>query len=263
MPVSLFDYLTLRRPPVGRIVFALGKLRLIAVEAKEPGLLALVDAAEKQGRHTLALQREWETVKATRSKARGSAATLDIEFDQSWVALNAMLKGQSLGSLDKHVSEAATMLLTKVFPRGVGALTQQSFELQLAESESILEDLRTVYAPQVQLLGLGRHVAAIGDVARRFRVELQKEEKRLTWDEVFAGQTRAQELYAGVVFNILGRYPTDDPACVARRTELLAEVNRQDKLLLDLYRRRHPTLDVNPDTGDVVDQPIPAEEDAA
>lgn len=262
-PVSLFDYLSLRRPPAGRSVFALGQMRKIVDEAREPGLLALIDAAIGQGRRTLGVQREWEDVKSTRSRRRGDASVIDIEFDQAWVALNAMLAGQSLGSLDKEVSEAAKTLSAKVFPRGLGALTQQSFELQLAESQSILEDLETKYASQVRILGLSRHVALIRDIACRFRVELEKNEQKLTWDEVTAQQTRAQEFYAGVIFNVLGRYPNDLPANVTRRAELLQEVNRQDQLLFDLYRRRRPSLDINPDTGEVVDEPPPSEDDAA
>lgn len=262
-PVSLFDYLSLRRAPAGRSVFALGQMRKVADETREPGLLALIDAAIAEGRRTLALEREWEEVKSTRTRRRGDASLIDIEFDQAWAALNAMLAGQSLGSLDKQVSEAAKMLSAKVFPRGLGALTQQSFELQLAESQSILQDLDTKYAPQVRILGLSRHVALLRDIAFRFRIELEKNEQKLTWDEVAARQTRAQEFYAGVIFNVLGRYPTDLPAHVMRRAELLQEVNRQDRLLFDLYRRRRPSLDVNPDTGEVIDEPLPSEDDAA
>lgn len=257
MPASAFSYLSLRRPPEGRAIFALGKMRLIASDEREPGLKPLIDGAIEQARETLRLERGWVAVKATRTTRRGDAAALDIGFDQAWMAFESAVKGQLFGPPADPVRQAAEKVLKKVLPAGASAITQQSFEQQLAASDSAIEALETDFRPQVELLNLGRHVSTLKAFAEDFRAELHKDARpEVTWDEVISARRRTQELYAGVVFHVLGRYADAEPASVARREELLAEVNRQDDLLKDLYRRHRPEVDIDPDSGEVVDEPV-------
>lgn len=264
MPASLYDYLSIRRHPTGRMVFALGKTRLVASEEREPGLITRVDKAVTHGRSTLALERKWDGVRVTRSSRRGDAAIIDIEFDNAWKTFASLIQGQVFGPPDDPVRKAAEEVLANAFPLGVSAVTQKSYELQLEAADSILGSFDEELAPHAKLLGLTRHLDGLKSIGGRFRIELEREEKPLAWSTVAASKVRTQELYAGVILNILGRYPDDDAASVERREALLSEVNRQDALLRDLYRRHRPALDVDADTGEVLGEQTPVSEvDAA
>lgn len=195
MAASAFSYLSLRRPPEGRAIFALGKMRLVASEQREPGLRSLIDGATEQARETLRLERGWVGVKATRTTRRGDAAALDIGFDQAWMAFESAVKGQVFGPPNDPTRQAAEEVLAKLLPAGASAITQQSFELQLASSDSALEALESDFARHVKLLNLGRHVSALKSFAESFRAELHKDARpAVTWDEVISARRRAQEL---------------------------------------------------------------------
>lgn len=258
MPVSLFEYLSIRRPPTGRSVFALYKMDAIAAPEREPGLHEHIEKAISHGHVTLGLERDWLHQRANQSTRRGDAMLVDNEFDRSWSSLHSYLRGQILGPPADPVRVAAETVLARALPLGVGAVTQLSFELQLGASDAVLELFSGELAPYVPTLRLERHIDSIKEVSGRFRKELEKETRPLTWDKVAAAQARMHELYAAVILNVLGRYVGEDHASRARREALLSEVNRQDALLGDLYRRRRPVVDVDPESGEEVAPPEPA-----
>lgn len=252
MLVSLFDFLTLRRPPMGRMLFALNRILELSDEEREPGLAALIVQAQRQGRKASNLQIEWDRQKKTRSVARGNARVVDSKFDQAWNALWSALQGPVMLDLNDELSETAKKMIDVIFPMGLGAFTTLPFELQLDASDGILEKLDSDHQQEIEFLGLGRYVERIRELGNELRVELAKFNKDLEWEDVAHEQNLARDLYAGVILNVLGRYPHNDKVCVKRRSELLEEVLRQDRILHDNNRRRRPTADLDPDTGELL-----------
>lgn len=255
MPVAVSAYLNRRRLLTGRASYALRQIHKTASEEREPGLRRRIERAREQAKRTLLLEREWDNVKSNRTRARGNAAEIDLEFDEAWRATERAVRGQLIGDATDPARAAATKLIDRVFPLGTAGITQQPFEIQLEKSDAVLDLLESdKLAPHVRTLHLERHVAALRDISRRFRIELEKEPKALTWNEVVAEQNRTHELYSGVLIDVLDRYSDpDDEDGITRREELLAEPNRQDAAMYEFYRRQRKPLDVDPETGAVVE----------
>lgn len=252
MLVSLFDFLRLRRPPMGRLLFALSQILKKIDDKREPGLRERVEEAAKEARKALALQREWDSMKLDRTQRRGDAVLVDLKFDQAWRALESFLQGHIMPNLEDGISETAQMLKDEIFPRGLGALTKQPFEIQLAESDFILSDLKTRFKREIVLLGLERHLSNIAQLADQLRQELAKRDESLEWEDVLNHRSNALDSYASVIFNILAQHSSTHSDSVKRRSELLHEVLRQNDLLLDFHRRRRTPIDVHPETGELL-----------
>lgn len=267
MPVSNEEYSPLLQVTPGRAVFATNTMRKLVDEAREPGLIGRIDIALASGREALRINRQWGKQKASgAAQRRGDAAVIDIEFNASWKALESTVSGQIFGAKERPMRVAAEAIRDEVFAQGIGAITQQAYEEQLSRADEALEALRRQpLADHVHRLRLEEHLLVLDDVGNRLRVELEKHAKVISWEDVTAASARARELYLGVIFTVLSFYWDGSPAAVARREELLKEVNRQNAALAEAYRRHRPLLDVDPDTGDVLEEDAvePAAEPAA
>lgn len=257
MTLPLFSDLNFRRLPAGRMLFAYSCIRSVLDEEREPGLADLLSKAEEAARSLRDLQLKWTVAKRKRSHARGNAYQVDLKFDRAWKGVKSMLDSHFLAGFEDELSAAAKVLNDIMFPRGLAGLTKQPFEIQLSESELILMKLEAEYQKEVALLRLEPYVARLKELAEELTIELSKREVNIKWAEVAEARFQAEEFYAGVIANILGRYPNPHSSDIARRSELLREVRRQNDLVIRNYRRRRNPADIHPQTGELLREEFP------
>src|SRR5690606_20690897 len=133
-----------------------------------------------------------------------------------------------------------------------------------------MDAMQTRFANELEAdivtLNLGAKLAQLSKLVEAFRAELEKTRADLAWDTVLAAQNEGHELLAELFVTILAAHKARTPENEERRAALLAEYDRQDRIVFEAQRRRRRVLDVDPETGadlppDETLQPL--EEDAA
>jgi hypothetical protein len=258
---QIADLLQMRRFTSGRAAFAAKLVRDLARARKEEDIeedsQEVIDSAQT----ALGKRREWAKGLAEASGARGGGKALELDnrLDRLVSAIYNNAHG-FVRSLEPDAPEAkqANELLSNLFPRGVADITNKAFEDEAAAVQLLLKDLRGRFAPHSRALGLTALVTQLAQVHDAFSSALgQTAPTRVSHDEVTATENATQELLAGLIVSISAKHRGTDPTVVARRTELLAPILDQDERILDSLRRRRPVSDVNPETGQEVDDPPP------
>lgn len=259
---SLQSYIPIPRLTTGRRLFVLQSMLAIACKRGEQAIIDALQESIEFDRHTLLLEEQWKTVRDNRSTRRGDASVIDNALDQAINSVATVARGHASGDPKKPRPVAANTILQTLFPNGVSAITQQSFEEQLESVVLFLSKCLTL-EDEIRLLGLEDRVAEIGELTTRFRIELEKTPKgQVTWDQVRAAYNEGHERYLSIHALILGKYWRRDVEHTALREEIFAEHNRQIEIVQDKRRRKVPVLDVHPDTGEEIGDPVAEEIEA-
>src|SRR5699024_11092442 len=100
--------------------------------------------------------------------------------------------------------DAAKRLRKRLYPDGVGAITQRSFEEQLGLVDAMLHLLEGELAPDVRLVHLERHVRHMREQADALLAELARPEPEyVTYDQVRACDGALHEALCEVAVAIL------------------------------------------------------------
>lgn len=266
MSTSLLKYFNIRRLPTGRLLFVLNDIRQVAVGLHLQGLVTEVDEAIAHAKKTLELELQWRTRKSDPSKKRGDASIIDSQIDTLLGGIQSIVSGQSVGDESDPAVPAARRFLSSIFPLGLGGITNQSFEQQLGYMDAMQLRFANELKDDVKTLGLGAKLSQLSTLVEAFRKELEKTRNEITWNSVVAAQNEGHELLADLFVSIFACHKKRDPETLKRRAALLAEYDRQDRIVYEAQRRRRKVLDVDPDTGLELpsDDALPAvEEDAA
>lgn len=258
MKGSVQPYLKFRQLPTGRRIFALQQMLVEARKLEWASLVTFLEDAIRQARQTLELELRWYVTRDDRSVKRGDAVVLDVQIDGQFGAMESIAKAQAVGDTSDPDVKAAQDFVQAVFPLGLTAITQQDFEAQLQHMDLLVERFQGDLRGAVEQLGLQKQVGRLVPLVEQFRAELAKAKEPLTFNQVRAAQQEGLERFAAAVVQVLGTYWDRDETSTARREALLAEANRQDELVAESLRRRRPVLDVDPDSGNEVDEPQPA-----
>ncbi|TDP77660.1 hypothetical protein [Bradymonas sediminis] len=257
MQTGLFHLLNMRQMPTGRRVFVMRKIRAAAESLGATEIVDRCDEALAWDAQTMDMELAYLSDKGQESRARGEAQRFDQQIDARLAAMAAIAQASTVGEAGDPVVEAAHRFMAEVFPLGVAALTQLSFEEQLAAVDRLLGRFVAPgdLAAAVDQLGLRRYVTHLGPLVARFRQELEAESvARVTFDKLESARARGRDLLAGVVFLAAATYYRRTPDDTAARNALLHELYRQDALLGEAFRRGRKVVDIDPETGLV--QPV-------
>lgn len=266
MSNSLLKYFNIRRLPTGRLLFVLNSIRQVAVGLHLRELVAEVDAAIAHAKKTLDLELQWRTRKSDPSKRRGDALLIDSQIDTLLGGVQNIVNGQAVGDDNDPAVPAAKRFLASIFPLGLGGITNQSFEQQLGFMDAMKVRFDTELEDDIKVLGIGNKLAQLSKLVEAFRQELEKTRDDLVWETVAAAQNEGHELLSELFVSILSAHKARTPQNAERRAALLAEYDRQDRIVFEAQRRRRRVLDIDPDTGAELppDESLPPlEEDAA
>ena len=140
--------------------------------------------------------------------------------------------------------------MASVFPEGAAAITHMSYENELAATEVLLHDLKATHAEAVVTLGLVPFVERLSMLVSQFREALTEESVReISYDQLRQAQTEGQEAMLRVVARIIADHSGTSAEETARRQELLAPIQAQNRRLAERYSSRRGVIDVDAQTG--------------
>lgn len=240
----------------GRRIFALTQTEALALEAGHTALANHCHAAVINDRETLQLEAQWATDKNA-SQYVVEAKQVDILVD---VALGALRDSVDADARDAAPGDALGIAAAKLhqilFPNGLAAINNAPFVEQLAEVQRINGTLQSAeWSTVVNDLGLGRRLARLVELEKRYADAIAVSPKTVTFADVKDARTKGQQLMLQTVAMILGLHPSDSAADVEARAKLLAPILRQNEAIRTYLRARRSIEDVDPDTGAVVTSP--------
>lgn len=240
----------------GRRLFALTEVQKLALDSGHAALGTHCAAAIAHDRDTLQKEALWSNDKSA-SQYAPEAKQIDIVMDVALGALRDSLEADGRDAAPGDVlGEAATKLLYVLFPQGLAAVTNAPFVDQLAEVQRIIACLQSAEcASVVSDLGLGRRLARLVELEKRYALAIAQTTKTISFAEVKDARTKGQQLMLQAVAMILGLYPSESDTDTAARAKLLGPVLRQNELIRAYMRSRRTVDDVDPDTGTVVSTP--------
>ena len=175
---------------------------------------------------------------------------------------------RTIGAISRIASEAAATLVNttqgehgqlvveKALPNGASGITSKSYVEQTTETTNIIALFKGELAPMIDSLGLGIYVDQLETLNNEFREILAAGPREgVTTDEVRAANELGQNNLVQAVVMILGTYPSSSEEDLVARKEFLAPISRQNKLIYEYLRRRRVVADVNPDTGELSEEP--------
>lgn len=265
---DLSDYLDFKHMPSGRDGFALTQTRGLVEDklGSSSPLLPIIDDAIAQGREAVRIEFNWQAAKKRDEDAsRGESLALKQQITRKLSNLFSILEGRSDG--DDDVAVEAREIIATVFPNGVAGVSKQSFEDMLASLQTMLADhLDGPLAEAVTTAGVEREVQLLRGLTDRFaRALVPLPCGQVSYDKVQVAQHALHEAVCEVIVEILhatakrnfvppeGSAPMTDADRVRLREELLAPLNFQQELVAEARARHTKPLDVNPDTGEVID----------
>ncbi len=232
----------------GRRIYALGRIRALLEGHGVAEILPAVDAAIAHDREVLEMTARW---RRGRGAGGGELRALDGVVDRTLGTIDRLLAHYSQDG-DDAVADRASAVRGRLFPDGVGHHTSLPYVEQIAATERVL----TIAGAAENLAWMTAH--GLSPLVRRLRaaqdefaaaVNERDTSTPLSWDEIKAAQSAGQELYLQVVALIAGRFATD----AEMRTELLKPVWEQNQAIQEYRRRRGSVRDVDPDSGEELD----------
>lgn len=249
--MAVTTFINLRKMPTGRHRFSLQQIRERADLAGFNTIVEKIDRALTRAQRTQRLELRYAESKNSPSKARGEAQRIDKMIDEQLVAIYKFVDANRIGDDSEPAVKAAKAILTKLFPAGVGAITQQAFEVQLSTMDTMMEVFATRLSTQVQTLHLERHLNRLGRLIEDFRAELNRNETRsVTFEQVRAARDDLHSQTCKVVAAIIATLDEEDSHTVHQRDQLLAPLRDQQARVADARRRQRQPTDIDPETGE-------------
>jgi len=259
---SLGDYFELNEMPTGRWLFAL-RGASEELDALEIGSLReAAEGAREVGRSVLDLEMRWETFKG-KSRARGDARKFKLEIVRLLGGVHAVCQARAEGPVDDPRVAAAETLLETCFPSGLRGVVEQPYEVFLGTVRTLVRGWRGALSEQVVALGLGPDVDHIAARLDSLDSELRPGVAGgVDYEDVQAAREGLHEAGCALLSRVIAHFAlAGDGAEVEReaaatRERVLAELNRQQRLVAETRSRHRPVLDVDPETGVEVDPDV-------
>lgn len=249
--MSVSSFVNLRRMPTGRHSFSLQQMRERADVMGLNIIVEKIDRALVAARRTQQLELGYAKTKASTSIARGEAARIDNLIDEQIGAIYRLVEANRVGDKADPGVKAAQDILETLFPAGVGAITQLSFEEQLSTMDAMMEALGGRLLGQAQTLHLGRHLDRLERLIEEFRSELNMRKARnVTFAQVREARDELHEQMCKVVAAIIATLDEEDAQTVRQRDRLFAPLLFQQERVAEARKRQRQPLDVDPETGE-------------
>lgn len=265
--MELKQFITVLELSTGRRLFALLRVLRVALTLGLPQLVQLLEQAIAHDRQTHRLDLRWYATRESRPST--SIVSLDARVDRAIKALRDGAVAQAEGAAaGDPVHQLVAAFLAEVLPVGVYAITSLPYVEQLNALEDIVENLGGSLAPMVAELGLGRQADRLSELLPQYRDAVNGAADgngAVEFTTVRAARQRGQHYLHEVIAMILGLYyRADDPEHQDARAQLLGPIVAQNEAVRTYLRARRSVRDVDPETGEPVDEPgAPTADEAA
>ena len=248
---SLQPYFSFYQFPTGRRLFAMRRVAEVARHNQLAETATLADAAVAQAQRAAEREASWRRSRGTTPGKRKRAGNLDAAIDRTLGGMVAQLGGTVRAFGSEGIGATAAALLSQLFPEGATAITNLSYEEELAATEVVVNELNGAHAEDADAVGLTPFVRRLELLVSDFRDALKEEDVReISYDEVRADQAEGQELMLRVAAKILGDYGGTSEEHARLRSELMAPIMSQNRRIGERFSSRRPPSDVNPETGE-------------
>ena len=244
IPISAFLKLYIFTP--GRRVYALRRLREVAIERGVHDLVPAIDEALAHEERTAALESAWGI---TQAEIETRPREIDPQIDRTLLLIDQILRHHA--DRNSEAGRRAGELVAALFPQGVSHHIRLPYIDQLTANERVLAILESSERQAwVERLGLSMLAASLRERNLAFgqALRLREQGASVTFADVRAARDRGQEMLLEIVARILGRYAT--PADAELRTALLQPIADQNESIRLYRRRRRRVVDVDPTTGE-------------
>jgi hypothetical protein len=258
MVSQMFDLYVL---PTGRRAFA---LRGVIDAAKDGGHKDLEKAARalltREGQ-VAAMEAAWATAAVT-NKAVESAELRELDADVDRLVTGVRTTGEARlralpRALRKARGPAIQAFLSKYYPNGAQAITNQSYPEEYEAVLAMVKSMRAHDAALVGALGLAPYLDDLEAVLPAYLAAIKASGKTATavaYKELLASRAEAHEAYCLLVAKVLVGVEA-----TAARDALLEPVVAQQEAMRAYYSRRAVVQDVDGETGEPVVTPsVPA-----
>lgn len=258
MSELIYQFINTIRLTSGRRLYALRRVREVAVNQKMENLLVVVDEAVAVNEQVYSNERAWQRTREL-PQARGNAVAIDTAIDR---ALGGIFKqlGNIAGAMEgTELASRAQALCTRLFPSGLQPVVHQTFEDQLSSNQSILTDLQGDVAG-VNELGLSVYVKRLAELVPQFEAEMNSaKQPELSWNQLCAARDLGEVHLRRVIAAILssGKVTPEDEAV---RAKLIAPIQYQLDLTTNSRNAKSGSVDVDPENGDEVPVATPEQQ---
>ena len=235
----------------GRRIYALSQLHARALELDLESIATRAEAAIEHDKHVLSLD-------AARRRPRTAARVREADHEVDRI----------IGTIDRVLAhfarreDEAVALLDELLPEGLSAHIRQPFVDQRAANQRILDTLRE---PERQAWlserGLSVFVKELEQAQLEFAeaYDARYAPKGPNYAEVKAASDEGQARYLELLAMVLAA-TLDQPE---RRAELLAPFILQEREVAALRRSRRPLVEVDPSSGQPLEDEPPLLQDAS
>ena len=247
---SLFALYTLTP---GRRIYSLNGVRKLVVPLNLVQLTKVIDAAITHDRQVLDMDAQWRARKAAKSSP---VRAKDNAVDRVLTMIDRLL---SHYAQDEDNPGTAAALLATLFPVGVTHHTRLTFVEQAAANERVLAILEAdTHAKWLNTHGLHALIEELRAAHDVFAATLRGRNATNgpSWDDVKAGRENGQEMYLQVVANIIVHFAGD----LTTRSALLEPIWDQNEEIKAYRRQRRALVDVDPDSGEPLEEDEDGEE---
>lgn len=257
MVSQMFDLYVL---PTGRRAFALRGLIEVAKDGGHKDLEKAARALLTREGQVAAMEAGWATAAVT-NKVVESAELRELDADLDRMVTGVRTTGETrlraLPRARKSDGPAIQAFLSKYFPNGAQAITNQSYPEEYESVLALVKSMRSQDGALVTTLGLTPYLDDIEAVLPAYLAAIKASGKTPTavaYKELQASRTEAHEGYCLLVAKILAGVEQ-----VVARAALLEPILTQEAAMRAFYARRAVVQDVDGETGETVATPsVPA-----
>ncbi len=171
--------------------------------------LELAKKAREAQKRALGKQYSWDQRKSGDPLARDGAKELDDRIDQT---LSSLLQGLQTfatfpeGNDKRRIAEE---LISEYFPRGVFPITSKTYINQRAHVGKLVGQLRDHHRSELEKLALAELVDELADLNEQFGERLNPQNDDVSYDEVRAARSEAEEAFYEFFAAVVGEYGDD------------------------------------------------------
>ncbi|QDG50702.1 hypothetical protein FIV42_08160 [Persicimonas caeni] len=240
-----------RKSSVGSREFVLKKTRPIAEDLGNERLVEKIDLGLDKYRTAATLRLKYLMQRDTNRSARNEAVKLDVDVDNTVSDLFGLIELHANRRRESDKKKAAQRIMKRVFPSGgVFPITSSQYDEEHALINTLVDELEQNFADEIDLLDARDLLEDLETVNAEFGKALDIIDRDVvTYAELQAQIEDAEDAFNKVMLIIHADYCDDD----ATRQKLLEAAEAQDARTAAYYRRRGVPPEVDPDTGEPIE----------
>ena len=238
----------------GRRLYALKKCLEVASALDDETLQSLIVEAIAHDSETISMERSW-TRSRNLSTARGKSFEIDHQIGGLMGTFHSALSGHLFAfQPEDPICIASKRIIDQIFPEGVRPVVTLPFEEQLAVNDDIIFQLREDLAEMVADAGVASYVERLVPLNEAFRSELDNSKsKEIDFNRLDVAKTKGIFFVRRIAAIILGTYWEETPEAVEAQRALLAPILEQCERVRQARKGRRAPRDIDPQTGEEID----------